>query len=317
MATVETFNGPVDTAELGQTLMHEHVFVLSDGVRESFPHVFDADAHVAAAIEKLRDLESRGVKTIVDLSVLGNGRDIPLVQRVVGQTKLNVIAATGLYTYDEVPHYFQSRDADVLAEYFVRDVTEGIQGTNVKAAIFKCATDRQGVTDGVEKVLRAVARAHRKTGAPISTHTHARSEQGLAQQKIFAEEGVDPSRVIIGHSGDTEDLDYLTKIMTQGSTIGMDRFGLDMFLTTEKRVGVIAKLCEMGFAEQIVLSHDCSCYIDWFDPAQVAQMAPNWVFTHISDVALPALSEAGVSDEQIDLMMVGNPRRIFERTGGY
>jgi phosphotriesterase-related protein len=317
MATVETYNGPLDTAELGQTLMHEHVFVLSDGVRENFPHVFDADAHVAAAIEKLRDLESRGIRTIVDLSVLGNGRDVPLVTRAVSQTGLNVIAATGMYTYDQVPHYFESRDADVLAEYFARDVSEGIQGTNVKAAIFKCATDRQGVTPGVEKVLRGVARAHRRTGAPISTHTHARSKQGLAQQEIFESEGVDLSRVIIGHSGDTEDLEYLTALMKKGSTIGMDRFGLDMYLTTEKRVAVIAKLCEMGYAEQIVLSHDCSCYIDWFEPAQVAQMAPNWVFTHISDVALPALRDAGVSDEQIELMMVGNPRRIFERTGGY
>src|SRR3972149_4651531 len=155
---------------------------------------------------------------------------------VAGDIPLNIIVATGLYTYNELPRYFQSRDADVMAELFVRDITEGIQGTNVKAAILKCATHEPGVTRGVEKVLRAVARTHRRTGVPISTHTHAPTRRGLEQQAIFEEEGVDLSRVIIGHSGDTEDTDYLEALLKRGSYIGMDRFGIDIYLTTEKRV---------------------------------------------------------------------------------
>src|SRR3990172_2316306 len=182
----------------------------------------------------------------------------------------------------------------------------GIQGTGVKAAILKCATDEPGVTAGVEKVLRAVARAHRRTGVPISTHTHSPTKRGLEQQAIFQEEGVDLGRVIIGHSGDTEDIDYLQEVLKRGSYIGMDRFGIDIYLPTEKRVAVIAKLCELGYAERMVLSHDASCYIDWFPMEAIRATVPNWHFRHISQDVLPALRAAGVGEEQIELMTVGN-----------
>ncbi|HEY8491494.1 MAG TPA: phosphotriesterase-related protein [Dehalococcoidia bacterium] len=312
MATVETVQGPVDTADLGVTLMHEHVFVLSEGVRQNFPSVWDEEAQVRAAVERLRALASRGVRTMVDLTVLGLGRDVPLVQRVASQVDLNIIVATGLYTYDELPRYFQTRDADHMAELFVRDIREGVQGTGVKAAILKCATDEPGVTPGVEKVLRAVARAHRQTGVPISTHTHAASRQGLRQQEIFEQEGVDLRRVVIGHSGDTEDIDYLVTLAERGSYLGMDRFGIDRFLPTDRRVAVIARLCELGYADRMVLSHDASCYIDWYQPELIRQYVPNWHYTHISDDVLPALRRAGVTEEQIHAMLVENPRRIFE-----
>ncbi|MBI4570887.1 MAG: phosphotriesterase, partial [Chloroflexi bacterium] len=288
MPHVETLRGPVDTKDLGFTLMHEHVFVLSEGVPRTFPSVWDEEAEIASGREKLQELYDLGVRTFVDLTVFGLTRDIPRVQRVADDLPLNVIVATGLYTYNELPSYFLNRDADVMAELFARDITEGIAGTGVKAAILKCATDEPGLTPGVEKVLRAVARAHRRTGAPISTHTHASTKRGLDQQRVFAEEGVDLSRVVIGHSGDSEDLGYLEELMNHGSFIGMDRFGIDVYLTTEKRVAVIARLCEKGYAGQMVLSHDASCYLDWY-PREAFQAVPNWHFRHISEAVLPAL----------------------------
>ena len=317
MPTVETLRGPVDTSTLGGTLMHEHVFVLSEGVEANFPSVFDEAAQVAQARAKLQDMADAGVRTMVDLTVLGIGRNIPRALAAVSDAPVNVIVATGLYTYNEVPRYFNFRDEDAMADLFVRDITEGIQGTGVKAAVLKCATDEPGVTPGVEKVLRAVARAHRRTGVPVSTHTHAPTKRGLEQQKIFEEEGVDLSRVIVGHSGDSEDLDYLAALMKRGSTIGMDRFGVDIYLTTEKRVAVIAKLCEKGYAGQMVLAHDASCYMDWYPVEMIEQSVPRWHFRHISDEVLPMLREAGVSDRQIEQMTVGNPRRVFEHRGGY
>ena len=166
-------------------------------------------------------------------------------------------------------------------------------------------------------VLRAVARAHRRTGVPISTHTHAATQRGLDQQRIFTEEGVDLSRVVIGHSGDTEDIAYLEKLIAAGSTLGMDRFGIDSMLPTDKRVATIAKLCERGHAERIVLSHDASCYIDWYPEAPLKQAMPRWHFLHIPDDVVPALRAAGVSDAQIEAMTTSNPRRIFERQGAY
>ena len=317
MPQVETLRGPVDTSELGFTLMHEHVFVLSQGVPENFPSVWDEAKEIPAAREKLTDLASLGVGTIVDLTVLGLGRNIPRLLEIAGDIPLNIIVATGLYTYNELPQFFHNRDADVMADLFVGDITAGIQGTEVKAAVLKCATDEPGITQGVEKVLRACARAHRRTGAPISTHTHPATRRGLEQQAIFEEEGVDLSRVVIGHSDDSEDLNYLQELMKRGSFIGMDRFGIDPILPTEKRVATVAQLCELGFAGQMVLSHDASCYLDWYPPELINPLTPNWQFRHISEDVLPALRSAGVSEEQIRQMTVDNPRRFFEQTGAY
>jgi phosphotriesterase-related protein len=204
-----------------------------------------------------------------------------------------------------------------MVKFFVRDITEGIADTGVKAAILKCATEENGLTPGVERVLRAVARAHRETGVPITTHTHVHTYRGRDQQRVFEEEGVDLTRVIIGHSGDSTDLDYLKELMDKGSTIGMDRFGVDVLLPFEDRVATVVALCEQGYADRMVLSHDASCFIDWFDEEMLRLGAPNWHYTHISDDVLPALKKRGVTDAQIDAMLVTNPRRIFETVGAY
>ncbi|MEX2245197.1 MAG: phosphotriesterase-related protein [Dehalococcoidia bacterium] len=317
MPQVHTVTGPVDSATLGFTLMHEHVYVLSEGVVTNFPHLWDREARIAQAAEALAEAKAHGVSTIVDLTVLGLGRDVALVREAAKRSGMQIIAATGLYTYDELPHYFQSRSAEHMADLFVYDIEEGIQETDIRAAILKCATDEKGVTPGVEKVLHAVAQAHRRTGVPISTHTHAATQQGLRQQDIFEQEGVDLRRVIIGHSGDTEDTDYLEKLTARGSSIGMDRFGIDTFMPTEKRVATIARLCQRGHAGRMVLSHDASCYIDWFDPDLIRQFAPRWSLLHIPDDVVPALRAGGVTEEQIRAMTVDNPRRIFEAQGAY
>ena len=162
-------------------------------------------------------------------------------------------------------------------------------------------------------MLRGVARAHRRTGVAISTHTHAASEQGLNQQRVFAEEGVDLRRVVIGHSGDTEDIAYLEKLIGAGSYVGMDRFGLDQFLPTDRRVATIAKLCERGHASHIVLSHDTMCYIDWF-PEEARAEYPDFNYLHIPDRVLRTAGGRCL-DEQIRTMTVENPLRIFEAQG--
>jgi phosphotriesterase-related protein len=314
--TVNTVSGPIDTADLGFTLMHEHIIVQSPNVKENFP-VADRAAEIKKAIDKVKDVQSRGVKTLVDLTP-GDWRDIPFVQEVVEATGMQVIVATGIYW--EVPHYFRAisqRTVDHFAELFVGDIEKGITDTGVKAGIIKCASDEPGVTPDVERILRASAKAHRATGVPISTHTHAASRGGLPQQDVFESEGVDLSRVVIGHSGDSEDIEYLKRLIERGSYIGMDRFGIDLFLPTDKRVATIAKLCEMGYAEKMVLSHDASCYFDWYDRALLQQSVPDWHFNFIPDRVIPALREAGVNEEQITTMTVDNPRRVFERQGAY
>ncbi|MFL6276746.1 MAG: phosphotriesterase [Blastocatellia bacterium] len=325
MSQLNTVRGPIDTERLGVTLMHEHVFILSTEIMQNYPEGWgDEERRVSDAIARLNELKARGVDSIVDLTVIGLGRYIPRIARIAAATDLNIIVATGVYTYNDVPMYFHFQGPgtelggpEFMADMFVRDITEGIAGTGIKAAILKCATDQQGVTPGVERVLRAVAHAHRQTGVPISTHTHAHTERGLEQQHIFEEEGVDLSRVVIGHSGDTTDTDYLGKLIARGSYIGMDRFGIDVLLPFEDRVNTVARMCELGHADKMVLSHDAACFNDWLPEAALPQVLPNWHYLHIHNDVIPALKARGVTDEQLHQMLIENPRRIFESQGAY
>ena len=282
MSSVETVTGPVELDDIGPTLMHEHVFVLNTEILQNYGEYWETEERIADAVTKLTALYERGVRTIVDPTVIGLGRYLPWVQQVADQVDLNIVAATGLYTYDDVPFFFHHRgvvfdnDDEPMVRHFVRDITDGIADTGVKAGIIKCATDVKGPTPGVERVLRACARAHRETGVTITTHTDAGTYRGRDQQRIFAEEGVDPGRVVIGHCGDSTDTDYLRELMDSGSTIGMDRFGLDLLLPFEERVATVAALCDQGYADRMVLAHDAACFIDWFDEELIkAESSPD------------------------------------------
>ena len=325
MAEIQTVRGPIASTQLGVTLMHEHVFVIDTDVFLNYPEEWgDEESRIADAVRRMNELKSRGVDTIVDLTVLGLGRYIPRIQRIAEQTRLNIIVATGIYTYCDVPHYFQHRGPgtmlggpELIADMFVRDIEQGIADTGVKVGILKCATDAPGLTPGVERILRATAQAHRRTGVPISTHTHARKRVGLDQQRVFREEGVDLSRVVIGHSGDTTDLEYLEELIANGSYIGMDRFGIDSLLPFEDRVKTVAQMCERGHADKMVLSHDASCFMHWLPEGLVPTVLPRWHYLHIHNDVIPALKGMGVTDEQLDIMLVENPRKIFERQGSH
>jgi phosphotriesterase-related protein len=300
--------------------MHEHVFVLNEELRVNYPAAWDEDERVEDAIAKLKRMKAAGVDTIVDPTVIGLGRSIPRIQRVNAAVDINIVAATGLYTYNDLPFFFRLQgpgtafggDEPMLA-MFVNDIREGIAGTGVKAAFLKCAIDEPGMTPGVERAMRAVARAHLATGAPITVHTSVRNRSGLLAQALLREEGVDLAKVVIGHSGDSTDLDYLTQLIDAGSVLGMDRFGIDTLLPFERRVDTVAELCRRGFAEKLVLSQDASCHIDWFPVAAKERALPNWHFTHIHDDVLPALRRRGVAEEQIRAMLVENPKRYFTK----
>jgi phosphotriesterase-related protein len=314
VTTVETARGPVQAAELGRTLMHEHVFVLTADVQQNFPDEWgDEDARVADAVQRLGELPRHGIDTIVDVTVIGQGRNIPRVKRIADQVPdLNIVVATGIYTFDEVPLYFWRRPPEAMTEYFVRDITEGIAGTGVKAGMLKCAVDTKGLTSGVEQVLRSVARAHKQTqNTPVTIHTHAAGQHGPAILEVLKQEGADLDRVVLGHSGDaTGDPDYLEKMATAGLTLGMDRFGIDHFATFEARSDLVVELCRRGLAERMVLSHDTCCYIDWFAPGSLDDLT-QWHYLHVSQDVLPYLRDHGVTEDEIDTMLVRNPARIL------
>ncbi|MFI9558649.1 phosphotriesterase [Nonomuraea endophytica] len=324
MPTVSTVRGPVDVEELGQTLMHEHVFVVFTEHLDNYGKGdwWDEEFRVEDAIRKLGALAAKGVRTIVDPTVWGLGRYIPRIQRIAEAVpELNIIAATGIYSYHELPHQYEHRGPglildipDPMIDDFVRDLTVGIADTGVKAAFLKCVVEQDGLTPGVERICRAVARAHAQTGAPITVHTNSFTQSGPVALDMFAKEGVDLTKVVVGHAGDTNDLDYLMRLADTGATLGMDRFGLELYNPTPQRVATIATLCERGYSDRMVLSHDAACFMDYFggmwDEA-LATAAPKWRYDHIHDDVLPALRAAGVTDEQIEQMLVSNPRRHF------
>jgi phosphotriesterase-related protein len=200
-----------------------------------------------------------------------------------------------------------------MVDLFKTDIMQGIAGTSVKAAFLKCAIDQQGMTPGVERAMRAVAKTHVETGVPITVHTNVRNRSGLLSQALLREEGVDLTKVVMGHSGDSNDLEYLTAIADAGSYLGMDRFGIDALSPFEQRVDTVVQLCKRGYAEKMVLSQDAACFIDWFPEATKEAALPNWNFTHIHDAVLPALRERGVTEDQIATMLVENPKRYFTK----
>jgi phosphotriesterase-related protein len=324
-ALVETVLGPVDVPALGPTLMHEHIFVLTADVQANYPGEWGSEeARVADAVTRLQELSRTGIKTIVDVTVVGQGRNIPRVAKIAEQVpELNIVVATGCYTFDEVPLFFWRRTAsdeamagrpakDTMADYFVRDITEGIAGTGVKAGMLKCAVDAKGLTEGVERVLRNVARAHVATGGtPITIHTHAAAKHGPAILDVLRAEDADLSRVVLGHSGDAvRDPDYLQQMAESGLTLGMDRFGIDHFATFEQRSDLVVELCRRGLAGAMVLAHDACCYIDWFAPGSLVSLK-DWHYLHVSQDVLPYLREHGVTNDDIAAMLVGNPARIL------
>jgi len=325
MATVETVTGAIDADQLGTTLIHEHFIYRDEAVAYHWPHVgsvkpataetVDSEAGVfAAAVEAARAVADRGVKTVCEPTGMFGGRDVEFSRRVAEDTGLQLVPCTGIYTYDYLPIFFASRGVDAVADLFVHDIEQGIRDTGIKPAFLKCAADEPGITENVEKLHRAVARASVRTGAPIMAHSRPASETGPLQVAIFEEEGADLSRVQIAHTGDTDDLDYIERLLDKGVFIGMDRYGLDLFLPTERRNATVLALLERGYADRMFLSQDYCASFDWYPPEVVAQLdqagaAKGWSMTLVFEQVIPALREAGMTDEQLETMMVENPKR--------
>ena len=229
----------------------------------------------------------------------------------------------------DLPFFFMYReqsgvryDAEpTLEDLFVRDLDEGIADTGVRAGIIKIVTDHYGLTAGVDHVMRSAARAHRRTGAPITSHTGVGigTQSGFIQQDVLLDEGVDLSRVVIGHMDFTPSdvpIDEFVALLEKGSYIGFDAIGLGSpYSDVDKTLERVTELCNRGYAKQLLLSHDDTCFVD-IHPAtsevalrRAAGFSP---YTQISLDVLPRLRDRGVTDEQITQVTVENPRRIFD-----
>ena len=307
MPTVETVLGPIDAAALGAVLSHEHVLVGIDA--RIYPWRYDADATRARSVRELAEAKQGGIDTIIDLTTPDLGRDVAMIADIARASGMQVVVATGIWR--NPPYSFWSRDPDESAEIFTREIEVGIDDTDIKAGAIKVASDAEGVTPDAERILRAAARASKRTGCPISTHHWAPLEVGRRQVEILREEGVQMDRVCIGHSADSTDVDYLEDLLNAGVYLSMDRYpGSAGRPNWEQRNATVKALIDRGWAQRLMLGHD---YAPQAVRAGTTAPAPDGPtrYLFVSSVAVPALLAAGVAQETIDTMMRDVPRRFL------
>ncbi|HSC02788.1 MAG TPA: hypothetical protein VLC49_05695 [Solirubrobacteraceae bacterium] len=315
MPTVETVRGPVDVDELGTTLMHEHVFILQPEALQNWGHAFgpsywNEQERLDHAVAKLSAVRDAGIHTIVDPTVHGLGRYIPRIQELGTRVDLNIVVATGVYAFLELPNFLAYRRVEAIAELFIREIREGINDTGVKAAFLKCAVERHGVIGDVPRILDAIAMAAIETGKPVMVHTNAAARTGLDALETLTGHGVKPERIVIAHAGDSNDLGYLRAMADTGAWLGCDRFGIEHFNPLADRIRTLLALLGEGYGNRVHLSHDAACFYDFMvgDPA-FADEKPDYLL--ITNQVLPALRQQGVTQVQIDEMMIANPRRFL------
>ena len=251
----------------------------------------------------------------MDVTTFDLGRDIELMAEVSRRSGVHIIAATG--NHRMVPWQFAYSTPSAIAPHFIREIQEGIEGTGIKAGIIKVASGQGGITDAEEVVLRAAAIAQKETGVRISTHTWSPERIGDQQVRILEEEGVDLNRVYIGHSNDDMDMDYRLGLLDKGVWLGLDRFPYGATPGTpnwEGRTELVKQLIDAGFAHRIMLGHD---YIVSSSRRnrELGEQSPAYnphSFLFITRRVLPRLKELGATDQDINTIMVENPRRFFE-----
>jgi len=307
--------GPVELDRLGPTLMHEHVFILQPEARENWnglwdERYWDEETGVANAVAKLQRLRDGGIETIVEPTAYGLGRNIERIRRGNEQVDLNIVVATGIYAFLELPSFLRYRANDWTVELFVRELREGIADTGVKAAFLKCAVEEYGLVGDVPRILSLVAEAAVETDAPVMVHTNAQAKSGLLALEALTERGVDPRRIVIAHAGDSNDLDYLRAIADTGASLGCDRFNIAHFNPDEDRIRTLVALVGEGYLDRIHIGHDGATFHDFMveNPFFADEEAD---YLHFSTRIVPRLLEEGISRAQIDEMLVENPKRFF------
>ena len=315
MTKVNTVLGPLDTSNLGFTLMHEHLMFSFPPLYPTFPELFGENP-VERVVNRCKQAKQGGIDTIVDATTFGIDRNVDLMTEVSRQSGVNIIACTGCPR--NVPEFLLNVSTDDMADLFAREVDKGIAGTNVKTGIFKSASDVEGVLPEVEVLLRAIARAHLKTGAPIMLHSYAPGKVGSQQVDILEDEGVDLKWVKVDHSNETTDLEYLKSLLDRGCYLGMDRYAAQN-MSSLVRNQILKALIDAGYADRLCPSHDWAPlgidsapgpnnmtvgdYIDGLNPHG---------FLYIKEVIFPQLREMGVDEPILSRLFVNNPRNFFE-----
>lgn len=309
MAHIQTVLGPIDPASLGFTLPHEHTQIALWHVEARWDY-WQLTRDEPIILDELARFRAAGGSGLVDLTLPGVGRDPAWLRGLARASGLHLVMSCGWYrtAYYPPEARIDRRSVDDLADELVGEFTDGVAGSGVRPGIIgEIGTDKPWVSALEERVHRAVARAALRTGLAISTHA-VMSAVGLAQLRLFEEEGADPARVVIGHADSYPVLDHYLEILRRGANLEFDFLGM-AFTPTERHgegrvVELICELLARDHAARILLSQDV-CH-----DSQLTRYEGNG-YTYLTDTFLPRLRAAGVSDAEIDAITVQNPRRIL------
>ena len=322
-AKVNTVLGPISPDDMGVTLMHEHIcygYPGWEGDQTIAP--FDPDSIVANGVATLQQLKGQGVKTYVDATALDGGRQPEILKEISEKSGVNIICSTGYYFEEEgAPVYWKFRGSlgDIsgeLYELFLKEVTEGIRDTGIKAGVIKVGSSKDVITEYEKLMFQTAAKVQQETGVPIITHTQE-GTMGPDQAKLLIDAGADPKRIQIGHMSDNLDIGYQLDTLKHGVYVSWDRMGLQGLVgcpMDEERYAVMIDLVKKGYADKLMISHDY--IITWLGrplnlPEEAFPLIANWHPTHLFKNIIPALKQGGVTDEQIKTITVNNPRRLF------
>ena len=312
MTRVNTVLGPIDTSDLGFTLMHEHLIVSSAGIPKNYPMLL-GDDYLNRIVNGLTQAKEGGIDTIVDATTLDLGRDISVLTEASRRSGVNIVATTGWWL--DIPPYFDGVSADQFAELFIRDIRKGIAGSDVKAGILKGASDISGVKPIEENILRGVARAHLQTDIPIMVHSYSPGQVGKQQISILKEEGVNLRRVKLGHSNDTIDIEYLTWLLEQGCYLGLDRYP-GRIVSSIIRTKTMKTLIDAGYAQRLLPSHDHTFVrvMAEFPAISTEERKKQNPYgkLYMKKIVFTQLREMGVPEETIKSLCVDNPQNFFE-----
>ncbi|WP_269787303.1 phosphotriesterase family protein [Streptomyces guryensis] len=314
---ISTVRGEISADALGMTLAHEHLFVWNPEFHRNHPTLWEPSVGVERAAQELERAYELGIRTIVDLTVLGQGRDPQLIAQVAEKTRVNIILATGIYALEGLPQIVRYRGPgeildmpDPLVDLMESDIRDGIAGTRAKAALLKFACEHQEADPTLRRVVAAIAEVHSRTGVPVVVHTDPVRPNALLALDLLAKHGVDPGDVVLAHAGDITDAGYLREVAGSGAYIGCDRFGMVM-VPEGQRISNVTDLVGRGHLRQLLLSHDCASFIDHF-PEDVRQaMMPDWSYDHLPLRVIPALRREGLNNGQLTTLFEENPRRLL------
>ncbi|HJT37549.1 MAG TPA: hypothetical protein VJ818_03910 [Actinomycetota bacterium] len=326
MAVVQTVLGPIVASEMGPTLVHEHVLFSYPGDDLDPTWSWSRADAFAIATERMTQLLEFGVRTFVDPCAIEMGRDPEFLAEVAQATGMNIVCATGFYKEEAgLPYYWRVRSPEEVAELYLLEIEHGIRSTGIKPGIIKVASS-DPITEHERAIMKAAAIAARASATTIITHCE-NSIGGDVQQQIFAENGADLARVMVGHQDQAEKSQQLVDIVERGSFVAVDRIGLEILAADDHRVELIKGVLEAGHQEHLCLSQDHICSLTsprfpYKIPEHLREVADQLLpfvldqiyrrpHTFIFTDFLPKLEAAGIARATFDAILRDNPRRLF------